>query len=157
MMATSVDRFVAAMNRMAHNLKMRNTTFRNPHGLTAAGHASTARDLAILARAALRYPRFGAYVSCRQHGCRVDSVDGYHRNVVWKNTNRLLAIAGYDGIKTGTTSAAGACLVSKSRRGSRALILIVLGSRSSDARYTDTRNLYRWAWQSLAHGQPDGK
>ncbi|MEO1995593.1 MAG: serine hydrolase, partial [Planctomycetaceae bacterium] len=130
-MATSVDQFVAAMNRMAHDLEMRNTTFRNPHGLTAPGHASTARDLAILARAALGYPRFGAYVSCRQRGCRVESVDGYHRNVVWKNTNRLLAIEGYDGVKTGTTSGAGACLVSKSRRGGRALILIVLGSRSS--------------------------
>ena len=75
----------------------------------------------------------------------------------WTATNRLLAIEGYDGVKTGTTSAAGACLVSKSRRGGRALILIVLGSRSSEARYTDTRNLYRWAWQALAHGQQDGK
>jgi len=153
----SVDRFVTAMNRMARELNMDNTTFRNPHGLTADGHASTARDLAVLARAALRYPLFGRYVSSRQRGCRVESVDGYQRNLAWKNTNRLLGIEGYAGIKTGTTSAAGACLVSQARRDGRELILVVLGSRSSAARYTDTRNLYRWAWRSLEQGVPAGK
>ena len=145
--------FVAAMNQKANELGMRNTQFQNPHGLTAEGHVSTARDLAILAQTAMRYPSFGQYVGCRQRGCRVESIDGYHRNLVWKNTNRLLRIEGYDGIKTGTTSAAGACLVSRAERGGRKLLLVVLGSRSSDARYTDSRNLYRWAWQSLSGQQ----
>jgi serine-type D-Ala-D-Ala carboxypeptidase (penicillin-binding protein 5/6) len=79
----------------------------------------------------------------------VDSVSGYKRNVVWRNTNQLLKIEGYDGIKTGTTGAAGNCLVSTAERGGRRLIVVVLGSTSTDSRYTDTRNLFRWAWGDL--------
>jgi D-alanyl-D-alanine carboxypeptidase (penicillin-binding protein 5/6) len=76
---------------------------------------------------------------------------GYQRNVVWRNTNRLLGIEGYVGIKTGTTGAAGACLVSTGNRRDDRLLVVVLGSKSSDARYVDTRNLYRWAWQQRGH------
>ena len=72
---------------------------------------------------------------------------GYEREIVWKNTNRLLAIDGYSGVKTGTTTPAGACLVAWGERDGRDLIIAVLGSTSSDARYVDARNLFRWAWQ----------
>jgi len=67
--------------------------------------------------------------------------------VMWKNTNRLLAIEGFGGVKTGTTDEAGACLVSCGRRGKDELIVVVLGSTSSDARYLDARNLFLWAWR----------
>ena len=87
----------------------------------------------------------------RQRGFRVTGPGGYARNIVWKNTNRLLPIRGYEGIKTGTTRAAGACLVSSARRGDDQLIVAVLGAQSSDARYVDARNLYRWAWLQLGH------
>ena len=79
----------------------------------------------------------------------VDSVTGYQRNIVWHNTNQLLRTEGYDGIKTGTTGAAGNCLVSTGERDGRRLIVVVLGSTSTESRYTDTRNLYRWAWNDL--------
>ncbi len=52
-------------------------------------------------------------------------------------------------MKTGTTNAAGACLVSHAERDGRQLLLVVLGATSSDSRYTDSRNLYRWAWNKL--------
>ena len=94
-------------------------------------------------------PLFRKIVSTPQHGTTVDSVSGYQRNVVWRNTNQLLRIEGYDGIKTGTTGAAGSCLVSTAERDGRRLIVVVLGSTSTDSRYTDTRNLYRWAWKDL--------
>ena len=74
---------------------------------------------------------------------------GNQRHVLWKNTNKLLAIDGYQGVKTGTTSAAGACLVSMCKRGDKELIMVVLGASCSAARYTDSRNLYRWAWQQI--------
>jgi D-alanyl-D-alanine carboxypeptidase (penicillin-binding protein 5/6) len=61
----------------------------------------------------------------------------------------LLHTEGYDGIKTGTTNAAGACLVSTGERDGRRIVVVVLGATSSDARYTDSRNLYRWAWKDL--------
>jgi D-alanyl-D-alanine carboxypeptidase (penicillin-binding protein 5/6) len=140
-------RFVAEMNRTAKKLGMAKTSYKNTHGLTAEGHHSSARDLIVLAHTALRLPRFGEYVSTRQRGCALVGPGGYKRNVVWKNTNRLLPIDGYRGVKTGTTSAAGACLVSSGHRSDDHLLVVVLGSTSSDARYVDTRNLFRWAWR----------
>lgn len=139
--------FVEAMNRRARRLGMKNTVFKNPHGLTAAGHSSTAADLVLLATAAMKLSSFRAYVSTRQYGCKVGTSLGGNRNIAWKNTNQLLGIEGYIGIKTGTTAAAGACLVSASRRGDKELVMVVLGSGSSRGRYVDTRNLYRWAWR----------
>jgi D-alanyl-D-alanine carboxypeptidase (penicillin-binding protein 5/6) len=77
--------------------------------------------------------------------------DGGTRPARWRNTNRLLGITGYDGMKTGTTSRAGACLVSSSRRGKDHLLMVVLGATSSTGRYVDSRNLYRWAWRQRGH------
>lgn len=142
----SVERFVAEMNRTAEEIGMKDTRYANPHGLTSPGHVSTAADLLVLARAARRLPSFCNYVKTRQHGCTVDSVSGYTRNVIWKNTNKLLGLEGYNGLKTGTTEAAGACLVSSGQQLDDELLVVVLGSASSDARYVDSRNLFRWAW-----------
>jgi D-alanyl-D-alanine carboxypeptidase (penicillin-binding protein 5/6) len=146
---TSGELFVREMNRTAKTIGLLHTTFKNPHGLTEAGHVISARDLAILGWHAMQQPAFRQVVGTRQRGCTVEGSAGYTRHIVWKNTNQLLGIEGYDGIKTGTTTAAGACLVSRSTRGDRSLILAVLGATSADARYTDTRNLYRWAWREL--------
>ncbi len=145
----SLDAFVEVMNRMAVELGMSNTTYRNPNGLTEDGHQSTAADVLKLATAAMALPAFRDYANTRQRGCTVIGPGGYTRNVLWKNTNRLLSIDGYAGIKTGTTTAAGACLVCAATRQGRSLLLVVLGSDSSDARYVDARNLYRWAWPQL--------
>ncbi len=149
--ATAYDRFVAAMNAKASELGLANTRFANPHGLTAEGHHSSAADLAQLSRAAWALPHFAEYVSCRQHGCRVTSLSGYSRNLLWKNTNRLLGQAGFSGVKTGTTSAAGACLVARGERDQRPTLVVILGAASSDARYVDARNLFAWAWRA-SHG-----
>jgi D-alanyl-D-alanine carboxypeptidase (penicillin-binding protein 5/6) len=135
------------MNRTAAALGMVNTTFKNTHGLTVKGHRASASDLARLAHAAMQNAYFAPYVATRQHGTTVVGASGYRRNLLWKNTNRLLPTSGYDGVKTGTTEAAGACLVSSGRRGPDHLLVVVLGADSSAARYVDTRNLFRWAWQ----------
>jgi D-alanyl-D-alanine carboxypeptidase (penicillin-binding protein 5/6) len=146
---SAYDSFIAAMNRAAESLGMKSSHFENPHGLPSSEHQTTARDLAKLAFEAYKLPLLREVVSTPQHGYTVDSITGYKRNVVWKNTNQLLQTEGYDGIKTGTTNAAGACLVSTAERDGKRLIIAVLGSTSSDARYADTRNLYRWAWRDL--------
>jgi D-alanyl-D-alanine carboxypeptidase (penicillin-binding protein 5/6) len=142
--------FIGEMNRRAEKIGMASTHFENPHGLPADGHQTTARDLARLAHAAFANPHFRNLVSTPQHGATVDSVTGYKRNVVWRNTNQLLKTEGYDGIKTGTTGAAGNCLVSTGERNGRRLIVVVLGATSTESRYTDTRNLFRWAWNDIA-------
>ena len=147
--------FVAAMNSTAAGLGMTDTTFRNPHGLTHAEHRSTVTDLLKLAQAAIRVPLFRDYISTRQRGCTVTSAAGYRRNVIWRNTNRLLKIDGYAGVKTGTTEAARACLISLGHRDDKEVLLVVLGSASSESRYTDSRNLFRWAWNQLSEEPPD--
>jgi D-alanyl-D-alanine carboxypeptidase (penicillin-binding protein 5/6) len=143
------DQFIQAMNAQAKQLGMADTGYRNPHGLTATGHVTTSSDMAKLAFAALKQPLFREIVATPQHGCTLESIDGYQRNVIWNNTNRLLGIEGFDGVKTGTTTPAGACLVSSGEREGSRLIVVILGSSSSDSRYVDARNLYRWAWLQL--------
>ncbi len=142
-----LPRFVAEMNRVAEELGLHETHFANPNGLPAPGHRSSARDLARLASHALTQPIFATVVATRKHGCTLIDAMGGRRNVVWTNTNHLLDTEGYDGVKTGTTQAAGSCLVASGRRGKDHLIVVVLGGSSSpDSRYPDARNLFRWAW-----------
>ncbi|MEQ8839333.1 MAG: serine hydrolase, partial [Lacipirellulaceae bacterium] len=149
-----LDQFIAAMNQTAKELGMTNSQFKNTHGLTAAGHHTSTVDLLKLASSAMRQPLFKKYVGTVQHGCTVVGPGGYKRNLKWNNTNRLLKIEGFGGVKTGTTSAAGSCLVSEQTQDGKSLMVVVLGSTSTDARYTDSKNLYRWARKQLASKQP---
>lgn len=145
----SLGRFIAEMNREAGRLGMTSTVYSNTHGLTEDSHLSTAADLLKLTSRALQDDRFRQIIQCRQYGCRVEGKGGYRRNVKWENTNRLLGTDGYLGVKTGTTNAAGACLVSVGERNGRELIVVVLGAAASEARYAETRNLFRWAWTQV--------
>jgi D-alanyl-D-alanine carboxypeptidase (penicillin-binding protein 5/6) len=148
--AQSHDLFVEEMNVVAKELGLSHSQFKNPHGLSAAGHYSCAHDLAKLANIAGQYELFREITSTRQHAATLNNRGGYVRNVIWKNTNQLLAMEGFTGVKTGTTEGAGACLVSRSKRGDDDLIVVVLGSTSADGRYVDSKNLYRFAWTELA-------
>src|SRR5262249_32307176 len=141
----------AEMNRAAAEMGLRETRFANPNGLPAAGHQASARDLAALARQALAVPEFARVVATARHGSTLVDAEGRRRNVVWNNTNRLLETEGYDGIKTGTTTAAGGCLVASGMRGDDRLIVVILGAGTADARYVDARNLFRWGWLRRSH------
>lgn len=145
----SYDAFIVAMNDAAKELGMNESHFENTHGLTGKTHKASAADLLTLAHAAMEFPLFREVVSTPQRGATVVGPGGYERNVFWKNTNRLLGIEGYDGVKTGTTTPAGACLVSRGTHGDHPLIVVVLGAASSDSRYVDSRNLFRWGWSQL--------
>jgi D-alanyl-D-alanine carboxypeptidase (penicillin-binding protein 5/6) len=139
---------------VAAELGLRETHFVNPHGLPAAGHRSSARDLAKLAQVALLDPTFARVVATPRRGATLVDGEGKTRNVIWTNTNKLLEFEGYDGVKTGTTTAAGACLIASGRFGNDHLIVVILGAQSSDLRYVDARNLFRWAWRERAHRAP---
>ncbi len=154
-----LDRFVAAMNRTAAELGLKSTHFTNPHGLTHPDHHASAFDLTRLALEALKLKTFATIVSTRQHASTLIDQDNKTRVAIWRNTNRLLPIEGFDGVKTGTTSAAGACLVSTGTYNGNRFIIAVLGSQSSDARYVDSRNLYQWVWNrsvSSSRDEPAG-
>jgi D-alanyl-D-alanine carboxypeptidase (penicillin-binding protein 5/6) len=130
---------------------MKQTHYANPHGLPDNNHLSTANDQVLLAAKVMQNEPFRNYVQTRQHAVKVQGPGGYTRNVVWKNTNKLLEIAGYSGLKTGTTDAAGSCLISVGKHRDEELIVVVLGSSSNESRYVDTRNLFRWGWLQRGH------
>lgn len=151
--ANSRSNFVAQMNRLAARIGMTDSTFRIPYGDGGTPEDATMspRDLIKLARFAMQDARFRKIVATPHYECDIilPGANGSVRTGKWDNTNQLLAIEGYDGIKTGTTNQAGACLVTSARRDGKHLFLVVLGSTSPDARFTDTRNLARYAWQEL--------
>jgi D-alanyl-D-alanine carboxypeptidase (penicillin-binding protein 5/6) len=144
-----LDAFVNQMNRQATAYRLAETRYFDPHGL-GRNHTS-ARDLTKLAWHAMQDPVFRSCVRTRRHQCDVTDAQGMRRTVTWNNTNRLVDIEGYDGIKTGTTTAAGSCLVASGRHGTDHLYVAVLGCTSNDSRYIDARNLFRWAWRKRGH------
>ncbi len=144
--ADPVRRFVAELNRRAKALGLKETSYSDPNGLSR-DNRSSARDLASLAWHALQNERLRGYVGTRRHRYEVAGPGGAKREVVWTNTNKLLDIEGYDGVKTGTTTPAGSCLVATGHRGPDRLIVVVLGCTSDTGRYADARNLFRWAWR----------
>ncbi len=138
----SVERFAARMNRTAQAWGAFNTAFRNPNGLTESGHYSSAYDLALIARRAMALPRFRAIVAQREATVE-ERTTGTQRKI--RTTNRLLLeFPGADGIKTGTTVAAGQCLVASARRHGYRLIAVVLKSRN---RWHDAAHLLDWGFQ----------
>jgi len=141
--------FIDSMNQEASRLGMTETQFRNPHGMPHPEHRSTCKDLVRLAQEILQVPLLRKVIATREFRCDVQSKDGYTRTLTWRNGNELLSRRGFIGIKTGTTDNAGACLVSCSVRDGKELIVVVLGSSGSAARYSDSRNLHRWGWSSL--------
>ncbi len=138
----SVERFVAGMNQTAQAWGAFNTEFRNPNGLTESGHYSSAYDLALIARRAMTLPLFRAIVTHRQAVIE-ERTTGTQRII--RTTNRLLLeFPGADGIKTGTTVAAGQCLVASASRHGYRLIAVVLNSRN---RWNDAAHLLDWGFQ----------
>jgi D-alanyl-D-alanine carboxypeptidase len=124
----SVDAFAERMTRTARAMGMSNTTFKNPHGLTQAGHMSTARDMTLLGRQLFfDYPQYFNIFSRRSDFAGVATVP---------NTNRrfLDAYSGANGIKTGYTRAAGFNLTASAQRGSKHIITTMFGGSSTAAR-----------------------
>lgn len=119
----SIPQFAAMMNAKVAELGLEDTHFVNPHGLDADGHYSSAYDLAVTARAAMRNPVFERIVRTQEY-----RIEGPVR-WVFKNSNRLLGFyPGADGVKTGYTDNAGRCLVSSATRDGHRAISVVLDS-----------------------------
>ena len=121
----SVARFARAMDAESKLLGLRGSTWRNPHGLDASGHRSTAYDLAILARAVLR-DRWLARVVRTRHAAF--TTPGGRRVTLTAHSRFLLGYRGAVGVKTGFTDDAGHCLAAAATRGGRTLIAVVLHS-----------------------------
>ncbi|MEO1689054.1 MAG: D-alanyl-D-alanine carboxypeptidase, partial [Pseudomonadota bacterium] len=120
----SVSDWAKAATAKARALGMRNTTFRNPHGLTQSGHLSTARDMAILGRRLyFDHPEYWALFSRK-------STTAMGRTIRATNRRLLSQYRGADGIKTGYTRAAGFNLAASAQRGEKHVIAVMFGGRS---------------------------
>ncbi|SCM82153.1 D-alanyl-D-alanine carboxypeptidase DacB [uncultured Sporomusa sp.] len=154
-LAGSVDAFVVIMNQKAGSIGALHTHFRNPHGLSAPNHVSTAFDLAWITRYALNNPTFAEIVGTKETNIEWLDRKGKSHDRNLRNTNKLLwMLEDADGVKTGTTNAAGPCLVSSATRNNQKLIAVVLHdhSRWFDSMMLlkhgfDTYDLYEYAEQ----------
>ena len=155
----TVERFVELMNQQAKALGMNSTGYRNPEGLTEAGHTTSARDLSILATRLLQdFPEDVAYYSIKKYR--------YPGTPAANDSNRNLLLfrdPSVDGLKTGYTEAAGYCMVATARRdfpnlapvagtagpGGRRLLSIVLGTANENARANESQKLLNWGFTAF--------
>jgi D-alanyl-D-alanine carboxypeptidase (penicillin-binding protein 5/6) len=155
----TAERFVQLMNEQAKVLGMKSTSFKNPEGLTEAGHTTTARDLSILATRLMRdFPDFVSFYAIKKYR--------YEGTPAANDSNRNLLLfrdPSVDGLKTGHTDAAGYCLIATAKReftslgtpgisggtGSRRLLSIVLGAASENARANESQKLMNWGYTAF--------
>jgi D-alanyl-D-alanine carboxypeptidase (penicillin-binding protein 5/6) len=141
--------FVETMNATARALGLGRARFSNADGLpvpTEHSTYSTPRDLLVIGRAAMAYPMFRAIVA--QHRIALPAGAGHHA-YIWHTTNDLISrYPGMIGIKTGSTLAAGYCLLFADQRSSGTLIGVVLDSSPTIRSYsfTDTEQLLNWGF-----------
>ncbi len=131
--------FVAAMNEEARRIGLRSSVFVTPDGRDVPGQVATARDLAIAAQHLLSDPLLAELVAAPSIEIEIEGPQA--RKVTLANTNQLLAASDVIGVKTGTSPAAGQCLVAAVRRGHNIVVLVILGSQD---RYADASVLLSW-------------
>ena len=166
--AGSVDAFVERMNQRAQELGCKNTHFANTTGLTQSGHYSCAYDLYLITREAMTFEDFMTIVNTKSY--EIPPTNKTEEERVLHSTNALISnwrLAGYlysgaQGIKTGSTDAAGQCLVSSAVRGSRTLISVVLGAEKVEKEngsgyivesFTETARLFDYGFDNFASHQ----
>ena len=146
----SVERFVQMMNEQAKRLGMLSTVYKNPEGLTAPGHTTTANDLSILAiRLMHDFPEYVSYYAIKKYR--------YPGTPTANDSNRNLLLfrdPSVDGLKTGHTEAAGFCMIATAKRdvpglNGRRLLSIVLGASSENARAVESQKLLNWGFTAF--------
>lgn len=149
-MAGTVPAFAEMMNKRAKELGAQNTNFVNPNGLHEEGHVSTAYDLAMIAKEAMKNEKFREFVTTYRYVVPATNMQDtrylYNTNrliydertkVLVNGVQRAAKYEGATGIKTGYTSHAGGCLVSGAINGETELIAVVMKS-TDDGRFADS-------------------
>ncbi|HVJ48991.1 D-alanyl-D-alanine carboxypeptidase family protein [Desulfitobacterium sp.] len=135
----SVSAFVEAMNQYALQLGCQNSRFQTPNGLPAPDQYTTAQDLAKIALSFTQHTTLMQYVQKKEGRVEWTTSNNLKKSIIVNNTNEFLSVyPGVQGLKTGTTTEAGQCLVTYITRTDGNLILVLLGSEN---RYKDTKNL----------------
>lgn len=134
-LAGSEEGFVSMMNERAGQLGLTDTNFVNSTGLDADGHVTSAHDIAVMSRELIKHDLIKNYSTVW-----MDSLRNGESELV--NTNKLVRFyQGCTGLKTGTTSGAGACLSATAERDGLELVAVVMGAGNSNDRFNGARKL----------------
>lgn len=138
--AGSEDAFVDLMNKHAQRMGMVNTQFQNATGWPAKGHFSSAHDMAVLAQAIVNdHPEY--YSLYKEKYFEFNKIRQPNRNkLLWRDPS-------VDGLKTGHTEEAGFCLTASAQRNGMRLIAVVMGTKSENARATETQKLLTYGFR----------
>ena len=135
------ESFVVRMNERAKELGLKNSSFKNPHGLDEDGHYSSAYDLAVISRELMKYD-IQKYTTIWQDTIR-------NGEFTLSNTNKLIRFyPGATGLKTGSTSKAKNCISATAKKGDFELIAIILGAPSSKDRFNDAKALLNYGFSN---------
>jgi D-alanyl-D-alanine carboxypeptidase (penicillin-binding protein 5/6) len=138
-LAGSDSAFADVMNQHAQKLGLANTHFMNSHGLPDPNHYTSARDLALLSQAIIRFPN--EYALYKEQEFTYNNIRQYNRNGLLRRD------ASVDGLKTGHTQEAGYCLVASAKRDGMRLITVVMGADSINAREQETEKLLAYGFR----------
>ena len=149
----STDSFIELMNNKAVEIGCTNTHFVNPNGIHNENHYSTSHDLALISKYALSNTVFKDLVM--NTSCELPSSELYPKDDrFFSNTNEMIMpYSNYyykyaTGIKTGYTSVAGYCLAASAIKNDFCLISIVVGAKTNDDKYNDTKNLFEYGYEN---------
>ena len=148
----STVKFVQLMNQKARSLGALHSHFLDSTGLPQRGQVTTARDLAVITKAALTDPEFRRIVATRSYPWKSSKWEG-----VLENSNELLkSYDGAIGVKTGSAREAGHCLVAAAQRRDKTLIAVILGSQEKHV-WQDAKNLLDHGFKNFADVAPGGR
>lgn len=144
--AGSVDEFVKMMNQKVKDLGLKDTNFKNPHGLDTADHYSSAYDMAYLARELVKHKKVLEFTSIYEDYLR----KGTNKEFWLVNTNKLVRFNEFvDGLKTGYTKEAGYCLTATSLKNDMRLITTVMGENTATERNSEVTNLLDYGYAKI--------
>ena len=138
----SEDEFVHQMDKYAHKIGLKNSSFANATGLPHPDHRMSVEDLAILSRHLIKdFPEYYHIFSIKEFT---------HNNIKQGNRNPLLySMSDADGLKTGHTEEAGFSLAASAKRGNRRLIEVMTGMNSNKERSEEAEKLMSWGFREF--------
>ena len=154
----TVEGFSEMMNKKAEELGCKNSHFVNPNGIHNSNHYTTAYDMYLIARYAMKNEEFVKIVSTYQHA--LSATNKYSKNDrIMKNTNAFVNPSSryYDenvkGIKTGTTLQAGNCLITSTSKNGFDVITVILGAKTSESKFSETKKMMNYAFDNYEFTQ----
>ncbi len=141
--AGTEEMFVKMMNDKAKELGLKDTNFKNAHGLDEANHYSTAYDMAMMAKELVKHEKIFEFTSIYEDYLR----KGTDRSFWLVNTNKLVRFYnGVDGLKTGYTAEAGFCITATANINDMRIITVVMGEPDSDTRNKDVSSIFDYVY-----------